>query len=158
MSAQAETVAALAPRRKSWRQRLPRGWPLLTVYLVIIGVFVVAGVSFRIGGTHFGDGAGIFRNGLFGSFLPSAHFGDSAGVFSRYLRGLLQQSTDFGKGNRFRIVGRGRWRSHSGDGLRKVWYFHAIRFGGPGIAAGQILPSAFRHKDVSNLVGCLDPL
>ena len=42
--AQAETVAALAPRRKSWRQRLPRGWPLLTVYLAIIGVFVVAGV------------------------------------------------------------------------------------------------------------------
>ena len=42
--AQTETVATLAPRRKSLRQRLPRGWPLLTVYLVIIGVFVVTGV------------------------------------------------------------------------------------------------------------------
>ncbi len=34
----------LLARRRSWTRRLPRGWPLLTVYLVLIGIFVIAGI------------------------------------------------------------------------------------------------------------------
>ena len=48
MSAQgvpaAEPLVGLAARRRAWYQRLPRGWPLLTVYLAVLAVFVVAGI------------------------------------------------------------------------------------------------------------------
>ncbi len=47
MSAQSvrtDTPGALISRRRGWMSRLPRGWPLLTLYLAIIGVFVVAGI------------------------------------------------------------------------------------------------------------------
>lgn len=37
-------VAAAVSRRRSLRQRLPRGWPLLLLYLTIVGVFIFAGI------------------------------------------------------------------------------------------------------------------
>ena len=37
-------VAAAVSRRRPLRQRLPRGWPLLLLYLTIVGVFVFAGI------------------------------------------------------------------------------------------------------------------
>lgn len=37
-------VAAAVSRRRPLRQRLPRGWPLLLIYLTIVGVFVFAGI------------------------------------------------------------------------------------------------------------------
>lgn len=37
-------VAAAAHRRRPLRQRLPRGWPLLLIYLTIVGVFIFAGI------------------------------------------------------------------------------------------------------------------
>lgn len=39
-----EQVIELGARRRPWFRRLPRGWPLLSVYLAIIAVFVVAGI------------------------------------------------------------------------------------------------------------------
>ena len=36
-------VAAAVSRRRPLRQRLPRGWPLLLIYLTIVGVFIFAG-------------------------------------------------------------------------------------------------------------------
>ena len=48
MSAQGASVGdafgGLPARQRSWTRRLPRGWPLLTVYLVLIGIFVIAGI------------------------------------------------------------------------------------------------------------------
>ena len=44
-SAQADTLLdTLGERRRRWTRRLPRGWPLLSLYLAVIGVFVVAGI------------------------------------------------------------------------------------------------------------------
>jgi len=37
-------VAAAVSRRRPLRQRLPRGWPLLLLYLTIVGVFIFAGI------------------------------------------------------------------------------------------------------------------
>ena len=37
-------VAAAVSRRRPLRQRLPRGWPLLLIYLTIVGVFIFAGI------------------------------------------------------------------------------------------------------------------
>ena len=37
-------VAAAVSRRRPLRQRLPRGWPLLLLYLTIVGIFVFAGI------------------------------------------------------------------------------------------------------------------
>ncbi len=39
-----EPLGGLLARRRSLVRRLPRGWPLLSVYLLIIGVFVVCGI------------------------------------------------------------------------------------------------------------------
>lgn len=39
-----DSVAAVVSRRRPLRQRLPRGWPLLLLYLTIVGVFVFAGI------------------------------------------------------------------------------------------------------------------
>ena len=39
-----EPLVDLSARRGNWFQRLPRGWPLLSLYLVILGVFIVAGI------------------------------------------------------------------------------------------------------------------
>ena len=48
MSAQGASVddafGGLLARQRRWTRRLPRGWPLLSVYLVLIGIFVIAGV------------------------------------------------------------------------------------------------------------------
>ena len=37
-------VAVAVSRRRPLRQRLPRGWPLLLIYLTIVGVFIFAGI------------------------------------------------------------------------------------------------------------------
>lgn len=39
-----EALGRLFARRRSWSRRLPRGWPLLTLYLAVIAIFVVAGL------------------------------------------------------------------------------------------------------------------
>ena len=39
-----DAFGGLPARQRRWTRRLPRGWPLLTVYLVLIGIFVIAGI------------------------------------------------------------------------------------------------------------------
>lgn len=39
-----EALSGLSIRRKPWYRRLPRGWPLLSVYLAILAVFIVCGI------------------------------------------------------------------------------------------------------------------
>ena len=40
----AGAVEFAPPRRRLLPRRLPRGWPLLLVYLIVVGVFIVAGI------------------------------------------------------------------------------------------------------------------
>ena len=40
----AEPTALAVERRRIFPRRLPRGWPLLSVYLLVVGVFLVGGI------------------------------------------------------------------------------------------------------------------